>query len=192
FVYYPEIKKTGAMFIKTYNKKILILGCDTQENLKEIKNKIILYLKRQGINIIDYLILYSLKYENNYNIIKKNFLVLNILSDKYVEGKNVQLYINNSNFFIDKDLYVSFYDNNIELKIKDELFVFGKYLNNILKSMDKKNLFLCNCYLNKIEYEMLQNSVIIINSSLAEKYYRIKIPENIWDINKHGEKYFNF
>lgn len=193
YIYFPQIKNIGAMVIKTENnKKILLLGCDRENNLKEIKNNIILFLKKQGINILDYLVLFSVKEKNNYKIISNNFFVRNILSDRDMDDKNIQIAFNKSNFYIDKDVYLSFNGNHIELNIKDNTFIFSGYLNDELLNSKNRIIFSC-CYdMEKLKTMQLKENSIIINSSLIKNYYKIKIPPYIWDINKNGGKTFYF
>lgn len=186
YIYFPEIKNIGAMIIKTENnKKILLLGCDRGKNLKEIKNKIILFLKKQGINILDYLILFSVKEKNNYEIIRNNFFVRNILSDRDMDNSN-------SNFYIDKDVYVFFNGYYVELDIKDNTFIFSKYLNDELLNSKKRIIFSCCIDIKQLNTKQLKNFLIIINSSMNQTYYKIKLPPYIWDVNKNGGKSFYF
>ncbi len=193
YIYFPETKKIGTIFVKTQNNiKILLIGCDGTTQLKEISNKIILYLKKQGINILDYLILYSINNKQNYEIIKNNFYVRNILSDRYFDDKNVGFIANNSNFNIDKNINLSFYNNYLEMNLNNKIIIFSGYLNDELLNSKDTIIFSC-CYdIKKLQTVKLQENTIIINSSIIKNYYRIKTPEKLWDINKDGEKMIYF
>jgi|DewCreStandDraft_4_1066084.scaffolds.fasta_scaffold01070_1 competence protein ComEC len=191
YIYFPAIKSTAAVFIKTKNnKKIFLIGCGRDKNIKEIKNNMVLYLKKYGINIIDYLILFNLKNQDNYKIIKNNFYIKKILSNTYFDDKDIKIIPDNTNISVDKDVFLSFCSNYLEIYLKNKILVFASYLNDDFKDSKDKIIFPC-CYDFKTIQNFKQNN-IIINTSLIEKYYKIKIPDYIWDINKQGEKMLKF
>jgi len=193
YVYFPDIKNMAATFVKTKNnKKILFIGCDKEDNAKEIRNSVILFLKKQGINILDYLVLFSINAEQNYKIVTNNFFVKTILSDRYVNDKKVRLISSGDNFYVDKNTYLSFYNGYAEINVKDKTFVFSGYLNDELLNSKDRIIFSC-CYdVKKLKFIKPEENMIIINSSISGRYYKTKIPPHIWDINKNGGKIFEF
>lgn len=189
YIYFPDIKNIGAAFIKTQNnKKILLIGCCGSNEVKEIKNKIVLYLRKQGINILDYLVIFYVEGRENYEIIKNNFFVKNIISNNYFDDKKIIIIENNSNFNIDKNVYLSFHKDYFEFNNKNKTFIFSGYLNNDFSDSGNKIIF--SCYFdNKILEKLnLQNNIVIVNTSIIKKYYKIKIPSYIWDIQRDGRK----
>jgi competence protein ComEC len=176
-------KDVNAVFYRTFdNKKVLILGCDDYKKNAGVRNVVVPFLRFNGVNNIDELLLYSVKNEANIRNIKMNFNVRDVIKDE--EYRNGAFYRRiGGGTELNLDSYMA------ELDYKDSTFIFTKLLAG--KALEKIGCVIYSCFYSGANLAgAARNNTCIINSGTIRGFNRRKTAAitGVWDVNTMGMK----
>jgi competence protein ComEC len=174
-------KDVHAAYFKTAdNKKILFLACDDYEKSAGVRSVVAPFLRFEGVNNIDRLVLYSMKNGNNMTCLKRNFVIKKTLVDgNYQAGSYYERIGNETGFTMDS--------YSAELEHKRGTIIFTKLLAGSV--LGKHGCVIYTCfYSDRAISAAAKDNFYIINSGTIKGFGKRKNPESpdIWDVGEKG------
>jgi competence protein ComEC len=182
----------AALLVTQDNKKVLMLGRDDLKNYFGVKNTVIPFLRYEGVNNIDRLVLYSMENSANIAALKRSFNIKGVFADplSFAALENEKNAVK-----IDGDFYIKEGDKTfITFTLSGADISFGDKEILFLKSLDpdtgkRTGCVIYSCVPDKSYVQALAvHNICVINSANAG-FYRKPAPieaENIWDLSDKG------
>ena len=182
----------AAMLVTEDNKKVLMLGRDDYKNNFGVKNTLIPFLRYEGVNNIDKLVLYSVENSANVAALERSFMIKGITADplSFARLDNDKGVVK-----IEEDYYIkegsktflTFTPDGVDAVFGDKEVLF---LKSITPGIEKRTgcvIYSCISDKNAI-LPLSKDNICVINSANAG-FYRKPPPievENIWDLSAKG------
>jgi beta-lactamase superfamily II metal-dependent hydrolase len=192
-LYCPAGRGINAAFMQTKdNKKILVLGCDSERSPQAVKGSIVPFLKYLGINNIDTLILYSVNEAGNLEALKRAFVIKSVYSDTDVKEYFKQAEIIQGGFYLKEggETFINLSPIAADITSGNNEFIFAKITDDKLYKRTGDIIYLCQ-YNEESALRMAKENRCVVNSSNSGFFRKPKplIDKNISDA---GEKLFYY
>ncbi len=182
----------AALLVTGDNKKVLMLGRDDYKNNFGVKNTLIPFLRYEGVNNIDKLVLYSVENSANIAALKRSFMIKGIAADplSFARLDNDKGAVKIAEDYYIKEgskTFLTFSTDGVDAAFGDKEILFLKSISPGIEKRTGCVIYSCVADKNAV-LPLAKNNICVINSA-NEGFYRKPPPveaDNIWDLSEKG------